>query len=150
LRPAALNFGLISALEWLTQDYSRHSTIACRFRHEGSEPPLSDDHATAVFRIVQEALTNVSRHAQASHVDVVLHGGDDGFEVTVTDNGIGFDVAHAMKDGSYGLHGMRERARMIGALLQITSGTGAGSTVRLSMRHNADDAAPIVPSDERG
>lgn len=64
-----------------------------------SEPTLSDDHASAVFRIVQEALTNVGRHAQASHVDVVLYGGDDGFDVTVNDDGIGFDVTGATEGG---------------------------------------------------
>ncbi|CAG9230220.1 Histidine kinase [Paraburkholderia sabiae] len=148
LRPAALNFGLVSALEWLMQDYSRHSAITCRFRLEGREPTLSDDHATAVFRIVQEALTNVSRHAQASHVDVVLHGGDEGFDVTVNDDGIGFDVTRAMEGGSYGLQGMRERARMIGAQLQVTSENDVGSTVRLSIRDIAEKPNPFVWSDE--
>ena len=148
LRPAALNFGLVSALEWLVQDYSRHSTITCRFTLEGLEPTLNDDHATAVFRIVQEALTNVSRHAQATHVDITLHGGDDGLNVLVTDDGIGFDVTGATEGGSYGLQGMRERARMIGAQLQITSESGVGSTVCLRIRKRFENVHPVVSSDE--
>ncbi|MBN3752323.1 PAS domain S-box protein [Paraburkholderia sp. Tr-20389] len=148
LRPAALNFGLVSALEWLVQDYSRHSTIICRFTLEGLEPSLNDDHATAVFRIVQEALTNVSRHAQASHVTVVLRGGADGFDVTVNDDGIGFDVTVATEGGSYGLQGMRERARMIGAQFQIVSERDVGSTVRLGIRQGVEDADRAVSSDD--
>ncbi len=153
LRPAALNFGLVSALEWLVQDFSRHSAIACRFRLEGREPALGDDRATAVFRIVQEALTNVSRHANASHVDVLLCGGgsdDGGFYITVCDDGIGFDVTRAAAGGSYGLQGMRERARMIGAQLEITSEEEVGSTVRLSFGDSVEHAQSFVRSDQEG
>jgi PAS domain S-box-containing protein len=149
LRPAALNFGLVSALEWLTQDYSRHSLTACQFQLEGREPTLGDDRATAVFRIVQEALTNVSRHASASHVDVVLRGGNDGFDIIVSDDGIGFDVTRATKGNSYGMQGMRERARMIGAQLHVTSEEGAGTVVRLSVGEgNIRGPSHAVSSDE--
>ncbi|WP_322091840.1 PAS domain S-box protein [Paraburkholderia bannensis] len=130
LRPAALNFGLISALEWLVQDFAKHNGIRCTFRLEGAEPVLGDDRATAVFRIVQEALTNVSRHARASRVDVILRTLDR-FEIEVRDNGWGFDVALATRGGSYGVQGMKERARMIGAQFHIVSQAGTGSTVRL-------------------
>jgi PAS domain S-box-containing protein len=139
LRPAALNFGLVSALEWLVQDFSRHSHVACRFQCDGQEPVMSDDRATAVFRILQEALTNVSRHAQATQVIVSLRGGEDGFEVTVSDDGIGFDIARAAKGGSYGLQGMRERARMIGAVLHASSEEGVGSTIHLSVECSRSD-----------
>ncbi|RZF29268.1 HAMP domain-containing protein [Paraburkholderia sp. UYCP14C] len=134
LRPAALNFGLPSALEWLVHDFSRHNVPSCSFRHEGGEPSLGDERATAVFRIVQEALTNVSRHAHASHVDVVLRGVGDHFELEVSDDGIGFDVARATLNGSYGLQGMQERARIIDARIQIVSQQLRGSTVRLLFR----------------
>ena len=90
----------------------------------------------------------MGRHAQASHVDVVLHGGDGGFDVTVNDDGIGFDVTGATEGGSYGLQGMRERARMIGAQLQIMSEQDVGSTVRLSIRKTVESPHPVVSSDE--
>jgi len=147
LRPAALNFGLVSALEWLVQDFSLHSAVVCRFRLEGCEPELTDDRATAVFRIVQEALTNVSRHANASHVDIVLSGREKSFDITITDNGIGFDVIRAAKGGSYGLQGMRERARMIGAQLHITSEHEAGASIRLSFDETLESVSPVAPGD---
>jgi PAS domain S-box-containing protein len=137
LRPAALNFGLLSALEWLVQDFSRHNSTTCAFRLEGAEPCLNDDRATAVFRIAQEALTNVSRHAQASRVDVVLRTVGQ-FALEIRDDGIGFDVADAASGGSYGVQGMKERARMIGAQLHIVSDGAAGSIVRLQFAESLE------------
>lgn len=142
LRPAALNFGLLSALEWLVQDFARHNATTCSFRLEGAEPSLSDDRATAVFRIAQEALTNVSRHAQASRVEVVLCTVGQ-FVLEIRDDGIGFDVAGAAKGGSYGLQGMKERARMIGAQLRIVSADTAGSIVRLQFGESPQHGARI-------
>jgi signal transduction histidine kinase len=119
------------------QDFARHNEIRCTFRLDGSEPALSDDCATAVFRIVQEALTNVSRHARASYVDVILRH-HHRFELEVRDNGIGFDVARASRGGSYGVQGMQERARMIGAQFNVVSEAGAGSTVWLAFDQALD------------
>jgi signal transduction histidine kinase len=139
LRPAALNYGLVPALEWLVQDFSRHSPIACRFELQGREPVLSDDRATAVFRIVQEALTNIGRHARASQVVVMFRGGEEGFDITVTDDGCGFDVSQAARGDSYGLQGMRERARIIGGELHVSSSVESGSRVHLSVGTTALD-----------
>jgi signal transduction histidine kinase len=148
LRPAALNFGLVSALEWLVGDHSRHSSLICRFQLEGREPILTDDRATAVFRIVQEALTNVSRHANATHVNVVLRGGGDEFDISVSDDGIGFDVLLTAKDSSYGLQGMRERARIIGGQIHVTSNNNVGTIVHLSAGHTAERLTHAVRFDE--
>ncbi|WP_395063052.1 PAS domain S-box protein [Paraburkholderia silvatlantica] len=147
LRPAALNFGLLSALEWLVQDFTRHNATVCTFRFEGREPSLSDDRATAVFRIVQEALTNVSRHAQASHAEVVLRRIHNHFELEVHDDGSGFDVANAIRGNSYGLQGMQERARMIGAQFHIESRDGPGSTVRIVFNETTESVNRALPAD---
>lgn len=137
LRPAALNFGLTSALEWLAEDFSRHTQIACHFHREGAEPRLADDRATAIFRIVQESLTNVARHANASSVDVTLANGEAGIELIVSDNGRGFDMGAARAGYSYGLQGMAERARLIDAQLHIESEPDSGSVVRLRVQDNS-------------
>jgi PAS domain S-box-containing protein len=134
LRPAALNFGLASALEWLAEDFSRHTEIVCHFHREGVEPHLADARATAIFRIVQESLTNVARHANASRVDVTLANGKAGIELIVSDNGRGFDMAAARAGYSYGLQGMAERARLIDAELHIESDPDSGSVVRLCVQ----------------
>ncbi|MEX3690285.1 MULTISPECIES: PAS domain S-box protein [Paraburkholderia] len=147
LRPAALNFGLLSALEWLVQDFTRHNATVCTFLLEGREPSLSDDRATAVFRIVQEALTNVSRHAQASHAEVVLRCIHNHFELEVHDDGNGFDVAKAIRGDSYGLQGMQERARMIGAQFHIESRDGPGSTVRIVFNETTEHVSRALPAD---
>lgn len=132
LRPAALNFGLVSALEWLADDFSRHGTISCGLQVQGAEPALSDTRATAVFRIAQEALTNVARHADASHVEIVLDTTGEVILLTVEDDGRGFDVDAARGGYSYGLQGMAERARLADAQLELRSTAASGSIVRVS------------------
>ncbi|MCO4881227.1 PAS domain-containing sensor histidine kinase, partial [Paraburkholderia caribensis] len=131
LRPAALNFGIVSALEWLVDEFNRRNAIPCELRIEGGEPALSDAHATAVFRIVQASLTNVARHAEAARVDVSLVSTADALELRVRDDGRGFDRDEARREYSYGLLGMYERARLIGATLSIDSAPGAGTTVSI-------------------
>ncbi len=139
LRPTALNYGLASALEWLAADFSRHTEIPCRFQSTHPEPNLPDPRATAIFRIVQESLTNVARHARASQVDVTLANTEAGIEVTIRDNGQGFDVVSARSGYSYGLHGMAERARLIHAELQIHSTPDRGTVIRLRLRESSDN-----------
>lgn len=132
LRPAALNFGLVSALEWLTEDFGKRTGIVCQLVLNAGEPELSDAHATVLFRVVQESMTNVARHARATRVHVTMMRDEGGLVLNVSDNGCGFDPA-ASKRGSYGLLGMSERARLIGASLQIDSVVGSGTVVSISI-----------------
>jgi len=129
LRPAALNFGIVSALEWLVEDFGRRNGIPCQLRINGREPVLSDAHATAVFRIAQASLTNVARHAGASRVDVTLTGSATALDLHVSDDGCGFNQEAIHKGYSYGMLGMSERARLIGGSLLIDSTPGMGTTV---------------------
>ncbi|HEY4297616.1 MAG TPA: response regulator, partial [Paraburkholderia sp.] len=137
LRPAALNFGIVSALEWLVGDFNRRNTIECRLCLEGGEPTLTDAHATAVFRIVQASLTNVARHSRATRVDVTLHSTAATLELQVRDDGCGFDLDAARRGYSYGLLGMNERARLIGGAFSIDSEPGAGTTVSITIPRDA-------------
>jgi PAS domain S-box-containing protein len=131
LRPAALNYGIVSALEWLVDEFNRRNTIPCDLRVKGTEPALSDARATAVFRIVQASLTNVARHADATRVEVTLVSDSSRLELQVCDDGRGFDQQATSRDYSYGLLGMNERARLIGATLSIDSVPGVGTTVSI-------------------
>jgi PAS domain S-box-containing protein len=133
LRPAALNFGIVSALEWLAEDFSRRNGMPCQLVVRGGEPTLADAHATAVFRIVQESLTNVSRHAGASRVAVTLVSTDLALDLRVSDDGQGFDPESAQSGYSYGLLGMSERARLIGGTLHVDSAPGAGTMVSINL-----------------
>ncbi|WP_158936131.1 response regulator [Burkholderia sp. S171] len=131
LRPAALNFGIVSALEWLVEDFGRRKGLSCQLWINGREPALDDAHATAVFRIVQASLTNVARHAGASRVDVTLTNTETTLDLYVSDDGCGFDPAAARKGYSYGLLGMSERARLIGGSLRIDSSPETGTVVSI-------------------
>jgi PAS domain S-box-containing protein len=131
LRPAALNFGIVSALEWLVEDFGRRKGVSCQLWINGREPVLEDTYATAVFRIVQASLTNVARHAGASRVDVTLNSTDTALDLYVSDDGCGFDPAAARKGYSYGLLGMSERARLIGGSLRIDSSPETGTVVSI-------------------
>ena len=140
IRPAALDFGIVPALEWLADDFSRRTEISCRLSLVGPEPCLSEVHTAGIFRIVQESLTNISRHASASHVEIRLTTSGSKIELVVRDNGKGFDML-VRRLGSYGLLGMAERARMMDAHLKIESRPGNGSVVQLRVqedRHSAD------------
>ncbi|RBB32236.1 histidine kinase [Burkholderia reimsis] len=147
LRPVALNYGLAAALEWLASDYMQHGEVPCRFHIDGDEPDLPEAQSTAIFRIAQEALTNIARHAQATCVEIRLASTASSIELTVTDNGAGFDLSTACGKGSYGLLGMAERARLIGACLSIKSAIGAGATISLRLDRIASDMSVPDVSD---
>jgi signal transduction histidine kinase len=133
LRPASLDhLGLIPALEqYVRMTGDRYSLIA-QFKAMGFDgerlPPAME---TALYRIVQEALTNVVRHAQATRLDVLLERRGDQVVVVIEDNGVGFDadMAHFASSGRLGLLGMQERVEMLGGSLVIESAAGAGTTI---------------------
>jgi len=135
LRPIYLDdLGLLPALEMLTQTIGREGGLTATFEVEGEPRRLMPERELALYRIVQEALHNVARHARAKHVLVKLKY-DHTLCVSVTDDGIGFDLpdrVDAMTDlGHFGLVGMRERAEVVGARLEIRSVPGEGTTVEL-------------------
>ena len=133
LRPSLLDdFGLVSAVEWQTQEFERHTSIACEFIADCDSIDLGSERNTAIYRVVQEALTNVARHAEADKVKVQLSSLPTEVSVSIRDNGIGIDTS-SHKAPSLGLIGMQERTRMIGGELEI-SGTGtSGTTVTLTV-----------------
>jgi signal transduction histidine kinase len=94
---------------------------------------LDYDLETALYRIVQEALTNVARHAKAQHVGVILSRRENTVSLIIEDDGLGFDVEEALRRGRLGLLGMRERSEMLGGTLTIESSPGCGATVFVHM-----------------
>lgn len=134
LRPVMLdNLGLAPTLEWLTRDFSTRAGIPVSLSMPNEDLGASGDAATAVFRIVQEALTNVARHAQATHVqvEVTRTGGD--VLVRVTDDGCGISDDDHRKARSFGLLGMRERAYVLGGGFSIRGEAGKGTTVEATI-----------------
>ncbi len=133
LRPGMLDdLGLAPAVRWLGREVARRTSLAITVDGPDDLPPIDDGVATAAFRIVQEALANVTRHAQARAVLVRLRAEHDQLLVDVEDDGRGFDRTPGTAEGHLGLTGMRERARTWAGTLQIDS-TPFGGT-RLALR----------------
>jgi signal transduction histidine kinase len=132
LRPEALDrLGLVAALEWQAETFARHAGLRCRFTATKDVVDLDVGRATSVFRIFQEMLTNVARHAVASRVDVTIEQHNAELMLTVHDNGRGFSPESAVSSRAFGLLGMRERALLLGGSIDVSSVPRRGTTVSL-------------------
>lgn len=132
LRPSILDdLGLVAALEWHSREFNRRFNIDVDFMAENPELKTTDAIATGLFRMYQESLTNVARHAEAQHVTALLKLINNEIHLSVTDDGKGFDTNGKRK--TLGLLGMKERAMMIGGQLEITSEPGKGTTVYITV-----------------
>jgi signal transduction histidine kinase len=140
LRPTALDdLGLRAALANYIQDWSNRVGISAKLHTSGLlDDRLSSDAETALYRIAQEALTNVAKHARAENVDIILERRADNVLLIIEDDGVGFDPAAAGGAGQgFGLLGMQERAGLVGAMLEIESSSGKGTTVLVRMADGA-------------
>lgn len=141
LRPMMLDdLGLHAALEWLARDAARRLGIEVTLQLDEHEPVLDDRVATAAFRMVQEALTNVARHARASDVQIGLHQAGGALQISVRDNGVGYPDDALRREGSMGLIGMRERAALLGGHAELSNPPGGGALLRVQL--------PLAPEDK--
>ncbi|MGB8980506.1 MAG: sensor histidine kinase, partial [Anaerolineales bacterium] len=140
LRPASLDhLGLITALHQFISEFSRQNNIKVEFECVGmqdQENRLPIEIETALFRIVQESLTNVVLHAKATRVDVLLSRRHKRVSAIIEDNGIGFIPTVAMMEDQLGLFGMRERVEMLSGTFTIESSPGKGTTVKAEVPFN--------------
>jgi len=128
LRPKALDdFGLVAALERLTSSFGEQTGISMEFQSSLPAGRLSPEVETALYRIVQEALTNIVKHSRAGRVSIVVGRKDGAVSVVVEDDGVGFEPTRTREEG-LGLIGMRERVALLGGRLTIESRPGAGTT----------------------
>ena len=145
LRPTALDdLGLRAALANYVQDWSARARIAAELHTSGLlDDRLPSEIETTLYRIAQEALTNVARHSKAENVDVILERHGDSVVLIVEDDGVGFEPAETPRtEHGFGLLGMQERAALVGATLQIESSAGRGTTVLLRMKTGPAQEAP--------
>ncbi len=143
LRPGVLDdLGLPAAIRWLATDFQERTHIRCAVSVTGVEPSLQTAQATAVFRTLQEALTNVARHARARHVDIRFHVVPTALELVVADDGRGITPEEIQNRRTLGLLGIRERALTWRGQVIIHGEPGRGTTVRVFM--------PIVPPTPAG
>jgi PAS domain S-box-containing protein len=139
LRPVALDsLGLCAAMEWQARDFQAHTGIHCQARLPSTDPPLDRAQSTALFRISQESLTNVARHAAATRVEIRLQCEAEQVILTIQDNGRGIQDCEANAPDAIGLLGLRERALLLGGRCDISGHPGEGTRVqaRIPLRAN--------------
>ena len=152
LRPAILEQGLVAALQWMTSRFERRTGIACRFTSDREAVALPAGVPLVAYRTAQEALTNVSKHAQASRVTIDLTVAAGALTLEIADDGCGLTTADLAKARSFGIRGLHERASTVGGWVDLSSGAG-GTTLILSVPLPADGAvdeatAPVAVHDE--
>jgi signal transduction histidine kinase len=139
LRPEILDsLGFIEAGKSYVDEFEERNDIACQFESEISELKINSQQALALFRILQEALTNIVKHAKASAIKIHISTHSDKFVLEISDNGIGFDVNHKVRNDSYGMIGMKERVLLLDGELNISSEQGKGTCLRVEMPYLAE------------
>jgi two-component system, chemotaxis family, CheB/CheR fusion protein len=133
LRPSVIEeLGLAAALPRFVREWSQHYNVPAEYRSTFEPGQLSADAEVAFYRVAQEALNNVAKHARANRVDVILEGRQGLVTLVVEDNGVGFDAANPeLTSGRFGVTGMRERAELVGGSLEIESTPGDGTSIFL-------------------
>jgi signal transduction histidine kinase len=138
LRPAILDdLGLVAAMEWMAESLDRERGIDVSVEVRGADCELSPEARLVLFRIAQEALSNVKRHSEATQASILLECGADAVEMTVADNGKGFDPLPRLGDwaqsGKLGLTGMRERGTLLGGSMRVESNPGDGTKLTIEL-----------------
>lgn len=134
LRPQVLDdLGLVPAFEWLVSEFQKRAKIRCRLRVPREDIPVPKDTATALFRLVQEALTNVARHAQASSVTIEVQTSGDTLQLAVADDGKGITEAQISHPNSFGLIGIQERVTHFGGAVQVCGVPNKGTTLTVTI-----------------
>jgi signal transduction histidine kinase len=132
LRPGVLNLGIVPALDWLARDFEKRHAIRCRFATNREAVELSEERRTALFRVCQEALTNIVKHAAAQQVSVELFLRGEAVTLEIRDDGGGLPKG-ASGRGGFGLIGMQERAGALGGWIEVSGAPGCGTTVMMSL-----------------
>lgn len=144
LRPGVLDCGIVAAVQWQAREFNQRTGIACTVECDCEEIILDGDLAVAIFRIFQEALTNIAKHANASEVQVKLFEADDQVYLEVTDNGCGITSPDMEKVNSFGIRSMRERCQQLGGQFHIQKRALAGTEVIIQIPVNEHASACVL------
>jgi two-component system sensor histidine kinase DegS len=144
LRPRIIDdLGLVAALEWIAEELERDQHIRSRVETRGMERRLPPETQILLFRIAQEALNNIRKHARADNVTIGVEGGEENIRMTVTDDGQGFEAPEKIEgmvsEGRLGLMGMHERTRLLNGTLQIKSAPGEGTVITVTLPRPVND-----------
>ena len=133
LRPPVLEQGLVAAVQWLAAGFERRTGVVTRVRTSSDTIHIGTDVQLVAYRTAQEALTNISKHAHSSKVDIELSDGEGVLTLEISDNGCGMDRNTREQPKAFGLKGLQERARTVGGWLDVSSRPGHGTSVILSV-----------------
>jgi len=146
LRPGVLDhFGFIAAIEIEAQEFSKRSGISCSLNTSQEEILLAPSISITLFRIYQEALNNILKHARAKNVQIEIVNGSDHLELIISDDGVGISKAARNKPRSFGLRGIHERAAYLGGTVRIASSASNGTQISICVPLVADDFSPKAP-----
>lgn len=151
LRPPLLDdFGLLPAVQWMTENFEKRTTITCMLENDGLNSKLDDALESAVFRIIQEGLANVEKHSRAKHVHITFSRSENRLDVIMRDDGIGMESGSENKPGCYGLIAMQERIFVLGGTISINNVAPQGLSIHASIPiepifHNDPTSYPITP-----
>jgi len=133
LRPAVLDQGLVAAIHWLAAGFTKRTSIAITVDAPSHLDQLNKDKQLVAYRTTQEALTNISKYAKAQRVKIDLSDAEDVLTVEIADDGLGLSPEALLKPTSYGIRGLKERARTVGGWLDVSSRPGHGTALILSI-----------------
>ena len=133
LRPNVLDLGIVAALEWQAKEFEKHLGISCKFTCNQSEITVTTDQSISLFRIFQESMSNIAKHAKASHVDVDLTALAHDIILTISDNGVGIKSSDTLKSNSFGLRGMRERVTALNGTFTVQQSNNQGTEIVIKL-----------------
>jgi two-component system, NarL family, sensor histidine kinase UhpB len=133
LRPNVLDLGIVAALDWQAKEFESQLDITCKFTCNQAEIIVVPEQAITLFRIFQESMSNIVKHAHATHVTVDLNASKNEIVMTISDNGVGIKSSDALKTNSFGLRGMRERAAALQGSFNVTQSSEQGTVITLTL-----------------
>ena len=133
LRPNVLDLGIVAALEWQAKEFEKQLGVSCKFTCNQAEIPVTTDQGITLFRVFQESMSNIAKHAKASHVDVDLSARSNDIILTITDNGVGIKSSDPLKSTSFGLRGMRERVSALHGTFSVKQSTKQGTVITVKV-----------------
>ena len=133
LRPNVLDLGIVAALEWQAKEFEKQLGITCKFTCNQSEIPVSTDQGITLFRIFQESMSNIAKHAKATHVSVDLSAFAHDIILTISDNGVGIKSSDTLKSNSFGLRGMRERVTALHGTFAVQQSNKQGTVITIKL-----------------
>jgi PAS domain S-box-containing protein len=145
LRPGILDYGIVPAIQWQAKEFRTRLGIPCEIDCSDEDIVLGSDLSAAIFRIFQETLTNISKHANATRIKISFKAGNGRAELLVSDNGKGLSKQDRSKSRSFGIRSMQERARFLGGDVRIDSMPGKGVTVIVSIPYELNDSEQATP-----